>query len=127
MKAANYVIRTNTATALVTTNSLCQGQQVPILWPAIFRTGHEIEFAHTSFKWANLASYNAGVIVIVVGISNTGTNPKRLYSLDSDSSVLEKVCSNINPYLVDGPNLIVESRRERSAERRVGEEGLSTC
>ena len=113
MKAAEYGMRTKSVSAFVTTNSLCQGQQVPILWPAIFRTGHEIQIAHTSFKWANLASYNAGVIVIVVGISNTPTSRKRLYSLDSDGAVLERVCSNINPYLVDGPNLVVESRRER--------------
>ncbi len=112
MKAADYGTRTKAASAFVTTNSLCQGQQVPILWPVIFQTGHEIEFAHTSFKWANLASYNAGVIVIIVGLSNTGTSRKRLYSLGSDGSTQEKVCSNINPYLVDGPNLVVESRRE---------------
>ena len=112
MKAADYGTRTKAVAAFVTTNSLCQGQQVPILWPAVFRTGHEIEFAYTSFKWANLANYNAGVIVIVVGISNTGTSRKRLYTLDSDGSVLEKACANINPYLVDGPSLVVESRRE---------------
>lgn len=111
MKAADYGTRTKAVSAFVTTNSLCQGQQVPILWPAIFRAGHEIEFAYTSFKWANLASYNAGVIVIVVGISSAGTNRKRLYTLDADGAVLEKVCSNINPYLVDGPNLVVESKR----------------
>ena len=111
MKAADYGTRTNAACAFVTTNSLCQGQQVPILWPTIFKTGHEINFAHTSFKWANLASHNAGVIVIVVGISNKVGGRKRLYSLDSDGMVLEKVCDNINPYLVEGPNLVVESRR----------------
>ncbi|KKN80207.1 hypothetical protein LCGC14_0332890 [marine sediment metagenome] len=112
MMAAEYGTRTKAISAFVTTNSLCQGQQVPILWPAMFKTGHEIEFAHTSFKWANLASYNAGVIVIVVGISNAGASRKRLYSLDSDGAAHEKICSNINPYLVDGPNLVVESRRE---------------
>lgn len=112
MKAADYGTHTSAASAFVTTNSLCQGQQVPILWPAIFRTGHEIAFAHTSFKWANLASQNAGVIVIVIGLSNSSTSQKRLYSLEADGGVLEKVCSNINPYLVDGPNLVVEGRRE---------------
>ena len=112
MKAAQYGTQTNTASAFVTTNSICQGQQVPILWPSIFKSGHEINFAYTSFKWANLASFNAGVIVIVVGISNTGIGQKRLYSLDSDGTVLEKVCSNINPYLVDAPNLVVEGKRE---------------
>tara|TARA_R110002020_G_scaffold219395_1_gene427288 strand:+ start:2147 stop:4915 length:2769 start_codon:yes stop_codon:yes gene_type:complete len=111
MKAADYGTRTKAVSAFVTTNSLCQGQQVPILWPTIFGTGHEIEFAHTSFKWANLASYNAGVIVIIVGISSTGSRIRRLYSLDTEGEVLEKICSNINPYLVDGPNMVVESTR----------------
>lgn len=111
MKAADYGAHTRAVSAFVTTNSLCQGQQVPILWPAIFKTNHEIEFAHTSFKWANLANHNAGVIVIVIGISNFSSGRKRLYSLDSDGLSLEKICSNINPYLVDGPNVIVEGRR----------------
>lgn len=112
MKAADYGKSTKTVSAFVTTNSLCQGQQVPILWPAILATGHGIEFAHTSFKWANLASYNAGVTVIIVAISNLSLNRKRLYSLDYDGSTHEKICNNINPYLVDGPNLVVEGRRE---------------
>ena len=56
MKAADYGTKTNTVAAFVSTNSICQGKQVPILWPIIFETGHEIIFAHTSFKWANLAS-----------------------------------------------------------------------
>jgi hypothetical protein len=112
MKGADYGAKTDAASAFVTTNSLCQGQQVPILWPTILATGHEIEFAHTSFKWANLASYNAGVIVIIVGISNLSQKRKRLYSLDPDGSTREKICSNINPYLVDGPNFVVESKRE---------------
>ena len=50
MKAADYGTQTDAITAFVATNSICQGQQVPILWPAIFATGHEIAFAHTSFK-----------------------------------------------------------------------------
>ena len=70
MKAAEYMERTRAASAFVTTNSLNQGQQAAILWPAIFATGQEIAFAHTSFKWANLASHNAGVTVSVVGMSN---------------------------------------------------------
>src|SRR5438552_616181 len=55
MKAGDYGISTHAASAFVTTNSICQGQQVPILWPTILSTGHGIQFAHTSFKWRNLA------------------------------------------------------------------------
>ncbi|MDY0227850.1 MAG: hypothetical protein RBR38_13600 [Desulfomicrobium apsheronum] len=116
MKAADYGLKTNAASAFVVTNSVCQGQQVPILWPTIFATGHSIEFAHTSFKWSNLASHNAGVIVIIVGISNTAGRKKRLYTHDDDS-VLERICDNINPYLVDGPNLVVEARRDPPRDR----------
>lgn len=109
MKAAEYGTHTNTAAAFVSTNSICQGEQVPILWPLIFGTGHEIVFAHTSFKWANLASHNAGVTVAVVGISS---NPKRLrtlYSTPDSGNVVSKEVDNINAYLVPGPNVIVEA------------------
>ena len=63
------------------------------------QTGQEIAFAHTSFKWANLASHNAGVIVVIVGISNLSQKRERLYSIDADGSSREKICSNINAYL----------------------------
>jgi hypothetical protein len=112
MKAAEYGTKTSAASAFVTTNSICQGQQVSILWPSIYATGHQIDFAHASFKWANLASHNAGVIVVIIGISNSSGKKKRLYGIDSDGAALEKLCNNINPYLVDGPNLVVEAQRD---------------
>ena len=112
MKAADYGSRARASSAFVATNSVCQGQQVPIIWPVILGTGHEISFAHTSFKWSNLASNNAGVIVIILGLTNERGVRKRLYSLDGDGTVVEKLCDNINPYLVDGPNLVVEAARK---------------
>jgi len=117
MKAADYGLQTSAASAFVVTNSICQGQQVSILWPSIFATGQAIEFAHTSFKWTNLASHNAGVIVIIVGLSNVAGKRKRLYTLDADGTALERVCGNINPYLVDGPNLVVDTRRDPPKDR----------
>jgi hypothetical protein len=107
MKAADYGLQTNAVAAFVATNSICQGQQVPILWPLIFRTGHEIAFGHTSFKWANLASHNAGVTVVIVGISNHAGKERLLLSLSEDG-VLAKLTDNINAYLVAGPNVIVD-------------------
>src|SRR5690606_5329130 len=77
MKAADYGLHTPTVSAFVSTNSICQGQQVPILWPLIFGTEHEIIFAHTSFKWTNLASHNAGVTVAIVAISNIPSLQRR--------------------------------------------------
>lgn len=117
MRAADYGLRTNAASAFVVTNSVCQGQQVSILWPSILATGHAIEFAHTSFKWSNLASHNAGVIVIIVGLSNVAGKKRRLYTIDSDGTTHERLCGNINPYLVDGPNLVVEARRDTPKDR----------
>jgi hypothetical protein len=108
MKAADYGTRTNAAAAFVATNSICQGQHVPLLWPLIFDTGHEISFAHTSFKWANLASHKAGVTVVIVGISNHPGKTRRLYSIAEDASVLIKDVDHINAYLVAGTNIVVK-------------------
>jgi hypothetical protein len=110
MKAADYGTQTNSAAAFVSTNSICQGQQVPILWPLIFETGHEIPFAHTSFKWANLASHNAGVTVVIVGISNHAGKIRRLFvNSDKDSSI-SKEAVNINAYLIDAPNVEIKAK-----------------
>ncbi|MCV6545671.1 MAG: BREX-1 system adenine-specific DNA-methyltransferase PglX [Cohaesibacter sp.] len=108
MKAADYGTHTDAVSAFVSTNSINQGQQVPILWPAIFATGHEIAFAHTSFKWANLASHNAGVIVAIIGISNHATKPKQLYSAAEDGGVVKTNVENINAFLVAARNVFVE-------------------
>ena len=56
IKAADYCASTSSVAAFVSTNSICQGLQVPVLWPEIFAGGCQIEFAHTSFRWANLVS-----------------------------------------------------------------------
>lgn len=108
MKAAEYGRHTNTVSAFVSTNSICQGQQVPILWPLIFRTGHNIHFAHTSFKWANLASHNAGVTVVIVGITNQLKSVRRLFSLNSEYETIERKTDYINSYLVPGANTIID-------------------
>ncbi len=111
MKAADYGLRSKASAAFVSTNSICQGQQVPILWPLIFETGHQISFAHTSFKWANLASHNAGVIVAIIAISRDLSSPKRLFSIAEDGSVIERQVTNINAYLVAGANKAINVAR----------------
>ncbi|MCW5687114.1 MAG: class I SAM-dependent DNA methyltransferase [Pseudolabrys sp.] len=108
MKAADYGTQTASVAAFVATNSICQGKQVPILWPLIFKTGHEIAFAHTSFKWANLASHNAGVTVAIVGISRRAGRVRTLYSLTQTGEVTAREAENINAYLVPGRNIEVE-------------------
>jgi hypothetical protein len=107
LKAVDYGQHTNTVTAFVATNSICQGQSVPILWPIIFKSGHQITFAYTSFKWANLASHNAGVTVVIIGLSNHIGKLRRLYSVSNDGSAIVKEVDNINGYLVPSPNIEV--------------------
>ena len=114
MKAADYGLHTPTVSAFVSTNSICQGQQVPILWPLIFETGHEIAFAHTSFKWANLASHNAGVTVAIVAISNHARAFRKLFSLAEDGETGLREADNINAYLVAAPNVVVDKRSKPS-------------
>ena len=107
MKAADYGKNTPCVAAFVTTNSICQGQQVPILWPTIFATGHEIAFAHTSFKWTNLASHNAGVTVAIVGISKQRPKIRRIFSLTEMGQTAVKDVGHINAYLAPGFDVIV--------------------
>ena len=107
MKAADYGLHTPTVSAFVSTNSICQGEQVPVLWPLIFESGHEIAFAHTSFKWSNLASHNAGVTVAIIAISLPKSDGKPVYSIGADGSTIVKIGEAINAYLVHGPKIIV--------------------
>lgn len=116
MKAADYGTYTSATTAFVSTNSICQGQQVSILWPLIFKTGHEIVFAHTSFKWANLASHNAGVTVVIVGISRPTSKNRKVFSTTNNNEVIIKDVDNINAYLIAGQNITVEKRIKPPAE-----------
>ena len=89
----------NALAAFVTTNSLCQGQQASDIWPIVYKQGLEIQFAHTSFKWSNLASHNAGVTVIILGLGLANKRPKKLFFGEQ-----VKECSSIGPYLV--PNIV---------------------
>ncbi|MCG3185494.1 MAG: hypothetical protein IOMNBAOH_00001 [Rhodocyclaceae bacterium] len=69
----------NAVAAFVATNSVCQGQQAIDVWPVAFQRGIEIRLAHTSFKWSNLASHNAGVTVVIIGLGKQSNAPKKLY------------------------------------------------
>lgn len=111
VKAAEYVRGTEGAFAFVSTNSLCQGEQVVTLWPWVFSLGLEIQFAHQSFRWQNNAKANAAVLCVVVGLSSANRRPKRLFKGDV---VLR--CEHINAYLVDGPNIFIDRRGEALSE-----------
>jgi hypothetical protein len=110
MKAVDYGCHTPTDTAFVTTNSICQGRQVSLLWPEVFRSGFSIPFAHTSFKWSNLASHNAGVTVAIVALTNRPNSKQMLDSIGDDGEPIRKQVANINGYLVSAKNVEVEKR-----------------
>lgn len=113
MKATDYGIKTPTVSAFVSTNSICQGRQVETLWSLIFDSGHQIAFSHTSFKWANLASKNAGVTVVIIGITNNPGSERRIFSETHEGGSVVKSTGHINAYLVSGPNIVVGSRTTR--------------
>lgn len=108
LKAADYAKHTEAVSAFVSTNSICQGQQVPILWPLLFDAGREIAFAYTSFKWANLASHNAGVTVVIVGLAAKGKCQPVLYEENTEGASISRQVPYINAYLVSAANVIVE-------------------
>lgn len=94
--------------AFVTTNSVTQGEQVPILWPKILDLNVEIGFAHKSFKWANNARDKAAVSCVIIGLRSVSPLPKKIYS-----HLYNLTANNINPYLIDYENLIIDKQRKQ--------------
>jgi len=88
LKAAEWMVMQRGSAAFVSTNSICQGQSVPLLWPMLSALGAQIVFAHSSFKWSNLASRNAGVTVVIVGISNQYVETRRLFEADATGGAI---------------------------------------
>ena len=123
MKAAEYGKHNRGISAFVATNSICQGQQVPILWPTIHKAEHHIAFAYTSFKWSNLASHNAGVTVVIVGISKDSETVRHLFSIGENGETILRKARNINAYLVPGPTIIVRPKSRPGDERGIMEWG----
>lgn len=107
LKAAQFATHCDTPFAFVATNSICQGQQVPITWGLITSMGFNIRFAHTPFKWSNLASNKAGVTVVIVGVDNRKSNQRAIYYGDSKA-----VVEHINPYLTAHKVEIVPALRQ---------------
>ena len=109
---AKYVKGTKSELAFVSTNSICQGEQVAYLWKPLLNMV-DISFAYTSFKWKNNAKYNAGVTVIIVGLKDKNKEKiKNIYIESENEEFSKKEIKNINPYLADGENIIIESRLE---------------
>ena len=105
MIGAKYIKGTKAKYAFVSTNSICQGLQVALLWKRVLQDGLVINFAYKSFKWQNNAKYNAGVTCVIVGLASENIVSKRLlFDIEQCKEV-----KNISPLLMDGPTIFVES------------------
>ena len=107
-KASAYLSKFNKNScsyAFVTTNSICQGSQVSMLWPMISGMSQEIGFCYGSFKWGNNAKNKAGVTVTIIGVRKISNVKKYIFS---DGVV--SIAKNINFYLTDAPNIVIPRR-----------------
>ncbi|TLP93280.1 class I SAM-dependent DNA methyltransferase [Nesterenkonia salmonea] len=111
IKGARYITGSAAQLSFVSTNSVCQGQQVAMLWPQVFNLGLEIGFAHTSFKWENNAKKNAGVTVVVIGLRPRSRDPRYLF-VDG----IRSEAKQINAYLADANDVIVTKRSRPLAQ-----------
>lgn len=107
-KASEFIEKTGASAAFVSTNTICQGEQAGILWPVIFDHSVEIFFAHQAFKWRNLASANAGVTCVIIGMRRKSAGKKHIYSGEHREAV-----DRIGPYLIEMDQEVVKST-ERS-------------
>ncbi len=108
LKAALYSEATCAPFALVSTNSIVQGSSVPTLWPRLLQK-LQIQFAHRSFKWSNLATNKSAVTCVIVGMSPPNEQPKRLF----DNDIVRDV-DLIGPYLAPNVATIVKSRTRKT-------------
>ena len=116
-KAADYINGTSIEVGFVSTNSICQGEQVETLWGDLFKSGIVINFAHTTFVWKNEARDNAAVFCVIVGFSRVERKKKQLFLNDFGGDVIKvETVELINGYLIDCKNIIVKSEsKELSA------------
>lgn len=105
---AHYIGGTKAKYAFVSTNSICQGEQVGVLWPEIYKCGLNIFFAHKSFKWTNNAKYNAGVTCAILGVCGKSEKTRKfIYDKEHTTEV-----SLISPYLLSNTETIVHKRTQ---------------
>lgn len=107
VKAAKYIDKTNISCAFVSTNSVSQGEQVPLLWkPLMNEYGININFAHRTFKWQSEAKQKAAVHCVIIGFSQKDDAFNKIIYSDGTP----KKVKNINPYLLDGETVFIESK-----------------
>ncbi len=114
LKAAKYIQNTKIKAAFVSTNSIVQGEQTSILWgQMINKYGIKIHFAHRTFKWSNEAKGNAAVYCVIIGFANFDTSVKRIFEYEDIKSEAHEIkAKNINPYLIDAKDFLIEKRRK---------------
>lgn len=114
LKAAKYIQNTKIKAAFVSTNSIVQGEQTSILWgQMINKYGIKIHFAHRTFKWSNEAKGNAAVYCVIIGFANFETSFKRIFEYEDIKGEAHEIkAKNINPYLIDAKDFLIEKRRK---------------
>ena len=105
-QALNMIRGTNSFCAFVSTNSITQGEQAPVLWKSLFADGIRFDYAYRTFQWDSEASLKAHVHCVIVGFSTAGRDKKILFDSDKQAQVVD----NINPYLVNAPTVFIENR-----------------
>ena len=104
-KCADFMKHSSIQSALVSTNSITQGEQVALLWTPLLEEGLTINFAHRTFIWDSEANIKAHVHCVIIGFSYKSINNKQLFDGDK-----KDVVANINPYLINAPSVVVSSR-----------------
>ncbi|MBU0561595.1 MAG: class I SAM-dependent DNA methyltransferase [Bacteroidetes bacterium] len=114
MKAAKYIQGTLISVGFVSTNSISQGEQVGILWNELGnKFGIRINFAHRTFKWSSEARGKANVYVVIIGFALFDKPKKRIFDYEHpNSEAHELIVKNINPYLVNGPDVVILKRKK---------------
>jgi hypothetical protein len=112
--AAEYIQETRIIVGFVATNSITQGEQVPLVWGELLdRYGLTIHFAHRTFAWESEARGKAHVHVVIIGFAAFADGPKRIYDYDADpEKPTESLVTFISPYLTPGPSVLVTKRQK---------------
>ncbi|WP_266206266.1 class I SAM-dependent DNA methyltransferase [Pontibacter kalidii] len=110
IKSARYINNTQIKVGFVSTNSICQGEQVAPLWNYMFSQGIKIHFAFSTFPWESEAKGKAAVHVVIVGYANCDIPEKRLFIRQNNSDFHELKVKNISPYLVEGSDITIGNR-----------------
>jgi len=112
LKAAQYIKGTLISVGFVSTNSICQGEQVGILWSELFQKYQiKIHFAHRTFKWESEARGKAHVHVVIIGFGAFDTTDKHIYDYEGEN-VTAISAKNISPYLIEGSDIALPIRRD---------------